>query len=498
MRSVLFILFLSVYFLATGPTAEGNKRPNVLWLYLEDVSCWFGTYGDTLAHTPNMDQLAAQGIRYNRFYVPAGVCSATRSAVITGMMQTSIAAHNHRSSRPDFRGQSMGNDFDANILPSHITTIPEQFRAADYYTFNEGGNKDDFNFVWDPKKLYNHRNEKWDFKGAVDGNEWSACPKDKPFFGQIQISGGKAKVKLPADEKMDPAKVVVPPYYPDIPEVRAYIAHHYDCIRFTDNEVGKILAALKRDGHLENTYIILFSDHGYGMHRDKQFLYEGGIRMPMFISGPDIAAGQVNDDLVSGIDVGPTSLALAGIALPAHFEGQDILSKSYTPRSYVIGARDRCDWTIEHIRAVVTKKYKYLKNYLTDRPYMQSNYKDGWPVTKAIKTLAEQGKLDSVQMLFFGPNRPVEELYDLENDPHEIHNLAADPAHQAALAQHREILTQWISQTKDAGMTPESDAGLLCVMRRWGKFCINPEYDKVRARYEAEVASGKTKPKAKP
>lgn len=482
MKRLTFLVLAAVTFAAQSTLAA--ERPNVLWIYLEDVSGWFSCYGDKIIETPNIDALSNSGTQYDRFYVSAGVCSAMRSATITGIMQTSINAHHHRSSRPTFRGQSMGPDFDANHLPEGVKTIPEYFRAAGYYTFNEGGGKDDFNFIWDPEKLYDHRNKKWNFKGAKNGSEWTGKKKGQPFFGQIQLAGGKLGGRNNVPKKVDRSKVPVPPYYPDIPLVREEIGHHYDCLLETDKAVGEIIAALKRDGLLENTVIFLFSDHGYKLHRHKQFLYEGGIHMPLIVSGPGIPAGKRLDELISSIDIGPASLAVAGIHQGKLMEGANFLADDHEEREYVIAARDRCDFTIERIRAVVTPRYKYLRNYLTDRPYMQPSYKDPWDVSKKFREMMANNEMNETQLIFFGDKKPAEELYDLANDPHEIHNLADDPKHADALKQHRQILADWIKTTGDRGQEVESNAGLLSALKRWGDKCVNPEYDRVRDEYE--------------
>ncbi|MEM7386201.1 MAG: sulfatase [Verrucomicrobiota bacterium] len=476
-------LFLIVSLLA-GPAraAEGNGR-NVLWIYLEDVSGWFGCYGDKVIKTPNIDALAARGIRFDRFYTPAGVCSATRSSIITGMMQTSIGAHHHRSRRPAFRGTSMGPDYDRNVLPAEVVPLPILFRQAGYYTFNEGGGKDDYNFDWDPKAFYDHREMKLNYKGAKDGSEWTGRKEGQPFFGQIQLRGGKLGNKVP--KVVDRATVPVPPYYPDIPLVREEIAHHYDCLLETDKAIGEMMSALQRDKLVGNTTIFLFSDHGYKLHRHKQFLYEGGIRMPCLVAGPDVPSGRVRDDLVSGIDMGPATLAAAGLPIPASMEGRNFLDPKHPERDYVIAARDRCDFTYERIRAVVTPRFKYLRNYLTDRPFMNPSYKDGCPVSKAFRRMMAAGEMNETQLVFFGKEKPAEELYDLVNDPHEIRNLATHPGFKGVLEKHRGILSSWIEATGDQGQEVELEAGLFSTLKRWGEKCVNPEYDRVRDKYEA-------------
>jgi len=471
----LLLLFLTIVGFQSVSAAE--KRPNILWIYLEDVSGWFGCYGETLIETPNIDALAESGIRFDRFYTPAGVCSATRSAVITGMMQTTIGAHNHRSCRPSFRGKDMGK-FDENILS--IKTLPVMLREAGYWTFNEGG-KDDYNFTFDRGEMYNFVPKKrrgWGPASLVAGECWAGKKKDQPFFGQVQLGGGKLGRR--ADKVVDRSKVPVPPYYPDTELVREEIAHHYDCLLKTDEHVGQVIEALKRDGHFDNTLIFMFSDHGYKLHRHKQFLYEGGIQMPLVVSGPGIPCGKVREDLVSGIDVSAATLAASGVGVPDYMEGQNFLSADHKPREFVVAARDRCDYTIEHIRAIVTPRFKYLRNYLTDRPFMQPSYKDPWPVSQEFRRLMAEGKMNKTQLVFFSDQKEPEELYDLANDPHEIHNLAQDPKYKPELERHRALLKDWICKTGDKGSQPESNIGLLCTLKRWGDKCVNPEYDKVR------------------
>ena len=461
--------FLAVVLSLHCACAYAESRPNVLWIYLEDVSGWLSCYGETLIETPNFDRLAARGIRFDRFYTPAGVCSATRSATIVGAMQTSFGIHNHRSGRPDFRGQTMGAAFDDIRLPAGVEPLPVLMKKAGYFTFNQSG-KDDYNFKWSADDFYSPNSKT---------NLWRNRKDGQPFFGQVQLRGGKLGKRAKA--VIDPSTVPVPPYYPDIPEVREEIAHHYDCLLKTDQEIGNLLDQLEKDGLTDSTYIFCFSDHGYKLHRHKQFLYEGGIRMPLLVAGPGIKSGQVRDDLVSGIDIAPASLAAAGLSIPSFMEGRDFLAKDYTPREYLVAARDRCDYSIEKIRAIVTPRFKYLRNYLTDRPFMQPSYKDPWPVSIRFREMMANNEMNETQLIFFGPDKPPEELYDLENDPHEIHNLAEDPAFQKELEEHRTMLKDWIAETGDQGQTTESDAGLLAALKRWGDKCVNPEYDRVRS-----------------
>ena len=470
----LLSIFITAFILslAGASDAADPSRPNILWLYVEDMNDWMGCYGDKTIKTPAIDSLAANGVRFDRAYMPAGVCSATRSALITGTMQTTFGIHNHRSSRDNSAGRfpSLG----MIRLPEGVLTVPELFRKAGYFTYNKG--KDDYNFVYDRSRLYS---------GA---NHWQNRKKGQPFFAQIQLKGGKNRpVKT-----VDPSKTVVPPYYPDTAIVRREIAHHYDCVLKTDQEVSALLTELKNDGLLQDTVIFFFTDHGMRLLRHKQFVYEEGVKVPLVVSWPAgkarIPAGTSRRDLVSGIDISVTSLALAGIAPPAYMEGKDLFAPGYKPRSFVISARDRCDYSIEKIRTVRTDRFRYLRNYLTDRPWMQPQYRDPRDYTKEMKTLYAQGKLDKTQSLFMAARKPAEELYDHLNDPHEINNLAGKPEFADQLEAHRKLLANWIAETGDKGQAPESEAGLAQVYFRWHKVCANPEYEPVRKKYSGALA----------
>jgi len=360
-------------------------------------------------------------------------------------------------------------------LPVGVKTLPKLFQQAGYATFNRG--KTDYNFVFDNGTLYSVRDWK------------EAQAQGKPWFGQIQLKGGKnGKVVLENKNPIRPEHVPVPPYYPDHPDFREMIADHYACVLGTDLSVKRILAELDADGVLDDTIVFFFSDHGMpGGLRHKQFCYEGGIHIPLLIRWPKnypvTRAGLVIDDLVSSIDISVTSIALAGIPIPSHMEGRNVFAKNYKPRDYVISARDRCDYTIERIRAVVTKRYKYLRNFLTDRPYLQPQYRDDRAVMKTWKRLYSEGNLTPEAATFASNKKPAEEFYDLWKDPHEIKNLVDDPEYAAELQQHRIILEDWMRDTHDKGQYPESTEGLLQVMYRWGDKCVNPEYKAVRKKY---------------
>ena len=461
-----------------------REKPNVLWIYIEDMNPFLGCYGTTLIDTPNMDRLAKCGVQFNRAFVTAPVCSPCRSAIITGVMQTTIGTHNHVSSYETAPVH----------LPEHVRTVPEIFKEHGYYTFNMG--KDNYNFVFDRDKLY----EKPKAKFAP----WRSAPQGKPFFGQIQLQGGKQiffpetfdarKVRVePAD-----ASETIPPYYPDHPVIRNRWAEHYDCVKMTDDEVGQIVANLEADGLLENTIIVCFSDHGCHLPRHKQFCYEGGLQVPLIVSclGENKLIPQdiKRDDLVSGLDIPASTLGLAEIPIPEWYDGRNLFADDHQPRDFVIAARDRCDYTIDRIRSLRTKDgLKYIRNFMTDRPWTQPQYRDGRDYMEVPRKMNAEGELNEVQARFWRQERPSEELYDLNEDPYELHNLVDDKSYEPQLVALRKQLAEWIEETNDQGAIPESDESLLAVYRLWGEKCVNPEFEGAKRLFQQQEKDKMTK-----
>lgn len=423
-------------------SAEAANAPNILWICVEDMSPNMSCYGERTIKTPNIDRLAKEGVLFTNASVTCPVCSPSRSALITGMYQTTIGAHNHRSSRHEVKIH----------LPDHVHLVPEYFKEAGYFTSNGGM------IALDPKKKTKVGKTDYNFiysSDVYDGADWRARKPGQPFFAQIQLRGGKnRKARIP--NPVDPDEVELPPYYPGHPVLREDWADYLDSVVQTDIEVGEILDTLEEEGELERTVVFFWTDHGISHVRDKQFLYEGGIHIPLIVRGPGVESGKQIHDLVEHIDIPATSMRLAGIPVPDHLQGRDLLVRDAEPRECVVAARDRCDETVERIRCVRTKHYKYIRNYFPDRPQAQSNrYKDGKPIMITMRRLFAEGKLTPEQARPFLPTRPVEELYDLASDPHELHNLAEAPEHQTDLVNLRTRLTDWMDQTGDLGQIPE-------------------------------------------
>jgi len=227
----------------------------------------------------------------------------------------------------------------------------------------------------------------------------------------------------------------------------------------TDVMVGEVLARLEAEGVRDNTLVLFMTDHGISHARGKQFMYDEGLHVPLVIAGPGIKPGTVRGDLVEHIDIAALSLAAAGISLPDTMQAKDILAQDYQARDAAFAARDRCDETVDHIRSVRTREFKYIRNFLPQRPYLQPcAYKDAKQILIALREWHEAGKLNATQELLFRDVRPVEELYDLKADPREINNLAADPRHAGTLAALRGRLDAWMIETGDQGREPESAA----------------------------------------
>ncbi|UCH63470.1 MAG: sulfatase [Fidelibacterota bacterium] len=433
-------------------TAETNvDKPNILWILSEDISPDLGCYGTRAVRTPNLDSLASQGVRYTNAFTTSPVCSASRSAMITGMYQTSIGVHNHRSHRGD-----------GYTLPEPVRLITAYLREAGYFTANvttaapgfEGSGKTDFNFQ---------------HKDAFDGSDWNQRKPGQPFFAQLSIMEthrGEHWKNLGEmlKDRVDPALIDLPPYYPDHPVAREDWATYLDSIQLMDQYVGKVMKRLDAEGLSDNTVVIFIGDHGRCHVRGKQWLYDGGIHIPLIIRWPGkLEAGEVCDDLVSAIDISATVLKIAGIDPPTHMEGQVFLGPEARKREYIIAARDRCDETIDRIRCVRTKRYKYIRNFMPDRPYTQKNaYKlRSYPMLSLMENLHAQDKLTTTQALFMAPRKPDEELYDIWNDPYEINNLSASPEHQQTMKRMRIILEKWIRDTGDQGQFPEKESAIL-------------------------------------
>ena len=382
-----------------------------------------------------MDRLASEGVKYEHFYTVTAVCSPSRSTMVTGMYPTSIHCQNHRThyKKP---------------LPDHVVPITYYFRKASYFTCNG-----DFRDKNRPGK------EDYNFKAShiYAGTDWSQRKDGQPFFAQIQIHYPHRPYHRDPSHPIDQKKVHLPPYYPDHWIARQDWALYLESVQLVDKVVGNILKRLDDEGLSDNTIVFFFSDQGRCMVRAKQFMYDPGIHSPLIIRYPgNKHAGTVVNKLVSNVDLAPAVLSLAGIKIPDYMDGENFLDPK-VQRKFIYAMRDRRDETVDRIRAIRTKNFKYIRNFCPDRPYTQFNTykKQAYPVLTLMQIMYRKGELNPVQARFMEPTKPPEELYDLKKDPYEIHNLVKDPAYADTLNELRKIMDATLAKY-DLGICPES------------------------------------------
>ncbi len=439
----LFLAAISPAFILGGCQEKTEEEPlNVLWIIADDFSPDAGCYGNTLVKTPHIDQLAEKGVKYTNAFATNPVCSPSRSAFYTGMYQTTIGAHQHRTeNRPE--------------LPEGIEVITEYFEEAGYFTSNGNGfpeskpGKTDFNFRAD---------------SIFDGSDWSQRAEGQPFFATVQIHYPHRSFESDSANPVDPAKVNLPPYYPDHPVSRKDWALYLESVQLLDERLGQILQRIDEEGLEDNTIVVFFADQGRPHLRAKQWLYDAGIHVPLIIRFPgEKHAGKVNEKLVSLIDLAPASLNYAGIQIPEHLQGIDFLNDTLM-RNYIYAARNRTDAVVDHIRCVRGERYKYIRNYMPEMPYMQfGHYKAyRYPMWALMHVLNQRDSLTTEQALYMAPEKPAIEFYDTFEDPYEINNLAFNPNYKDIKDKMTIALNEWELQTNDPGsMDPDNYQELL-------------------------------------
>ncbi|MHC4221791.1 MAG: sulfatase family protein, partial [Planctomycetota bacterium] len=335
-------------------------------------------------------------------------------------------------------------------LPYGIKPIPHILEEAGYYTaLGCGlGKKTDCNFTTE--------------RPLFKGKHWNERKAGQPFYAQVTEGGTHRLWNRDPDNPIDEKDVQLPPYYPDVPMVRRDWANGLEQAQLSDKKVGKILQELKDDGLQDNTIVFLIGDHGRCMPRGKQFLYDGGIRIPLIVRWPGkIKPATKSDDQVSSIDICQTILDAAGVKAPHRLHGKNLFGEEVKKRKYIFAARDKMDDTHDAIRAVRSKDFKYILNLMPERPYAQFNsYKERmYPTLAVLNVMSLKGQLNSIQAAFMAAKKPKEELYDLRNDPYETVNLAQDPNYAAIRNQMRAELDAWRKMVKDKGVSEEFRQG---------------------------------------
>lgn len=445
MRRLIALLLMLVPF-----TALGADRPNILWISCEDISPHLGCYGDPQAITPNLDKLAAQGVRFNQAHHVHGVCAPARTGIITGMYPTALGCNHMRCK---------------GLLPEYVKPFPQYLKESGYYCANNV--KTDYNFQW-------KQSEVWDESSRQA--HWRNRPNDEtPFFAVFNFtmcheSGvwpdnhAQRTKDLPKEMFHDPDKMTLPAYYPDTPKVRGSMARLYDEISVMDIAAGEILDQLEEDGLVDDTIVIFWSDHGDGLPRAKRWIYDSGTRVPMIVRIPEKfrtgdfgQPGSEDDRLVSMIDLGPTMLNLAGLQIPDYMHGQPFMGKNLpAPRQYVHAARDRIDERYDMVRMVRDSRYRYMRTYMPWYPTLRYiAYAERNAIRQEMRRLYAEGTLKPESAQFLQPTRPYEQLYDTQTDPDEVKNLVDDPKYADILKRLRAECDRWMTSTRDAQLLAE-------------------------------------------
>ena len=397
-NKITTLLFCSLTLLAFA-----QKQPNILWINCDDLGRELACYGNPDVYTPNIDKLAFEGVKYTNAYSNAPVCSASRSSQILGMYPSAANVLNHRT-------------MDKKPLPKEYPTLMQLFQNAGYFCTNGWAHamhkpgKEDYNFS---------------DKNLFDSTDWKNRDKNQPFFAQVQIHEPHRVFVKDKDRPIAPQKVTLPGCYPDYPLIRADWALYLESIQIADKRVGYILDRLNKEGLTDNTIVILFGDHGRPHIRDKQWLYEGGLAIPLIVRYPNKQkANTTKQDLISLVDVSVSSLELANINIPKNMHGKNVFDGE--KRNYVFGFRQRCGDALDDIRSITDGRYKLIWNRMPELPYMQlTSYKKlQYPAFTLYHYLNEKGELESPYNQFMAKTRPEFELYDLKKDPNEFSNLA--------------------------------------------------------------------------
>lgn len=440
----IFFSSLAVSVLLPGCNTDKNpakkvQKPNILCIVCEDISPYLGCYGDPLAKTPNLDRFATEAIRFTRMFTPVGVSAPSRAALITGMYPTSIGANHMRnySPEPDYKWLPEGISPYEVVLPDGAKCYTEYVRAAGYYCTNN--DKTDYQFAppltaWDECSSTAH---------------WKNRPDGKPFFSIFNLFvTHESQIWSRTNEPLvvDPDSVNLPPYFPEDPVIRHDMAVLYSNIHEMDRQAQKLIDEVKEAGLLDNTIIIFYSDNGGPLPRGKRALYESGTLVPFMIRFPDgYRKGETENRLCSFVDIPATILSILEIKQPDFMQGEPFLGKYQAePRQYVFGGRNRMDEVIDKMGYVRDAKYRYIRNYMPEKPnYMPNAYRLQMATMKRMVELLDHDSLNAVQKLWFRSPRSEEEFYDVDMDPFEVNNLINDIGYREHIDRLKKAYDSW-------------------------------------------------------
>lgn len=483
-KPISLIIALFCLGFSTVWAQNNTNKYNILWLSCEDINPILACYGAEGIQTPNIDRLAKEGILFENAYSAVGVCAPSRSAIITGVYPVRLGTHNMRTgnhykyngidgeeyaSYRKLMGKRGRNiPFYSAVPDAEIRCFTEYLRSAGYYCTNQ--QKCDYQF-YPPFTAWDENGNKASYENT---------PENMPFFSVInhEVTHESRLWKKANDPLLtQPEEVVVPGYYADLPFVRKDIARKYSNIEELDAQIGERLKKLEDEGLLDKTIIFFWSDHGGPLLRQKRAVGNSGLHVPLIVRFPDKRlAGTVSTDIVSLMDLGPTVLSLAGIKPPEYMDGKAFLGEyKAEKREAFFGSADRFDETYDFARSVLDGKFVYIRNFNTSIPYTyRLEYREQVDMTRKLLEMDAKGELSGAAAHIFRDSRDVEELYNLEDDPYEVNNLASNPDYNEQLVKMRKQLAEWQLEVGDKGMIDEYDM----VQMFWPGF-IQPETEDV-------------------
>ncbi|MCG6187352.1 sulfatase family protein [Maribellus maritimus] len=483
----LFFVFIFIGFFSFA-----QKKPNILWITIEDSSPqFFGCYGNKDASTPVIDKLAEEGIRFTNAFSTGTVCSPSRSTIITGVRTFKLGTGNHRSNYS---------------IPEYIHGFPYYLQKQGYYVTNNA--KTDYN-VGNVKTF---TKEAWN-ESSNKAGWWDRKP-GQPFFAVFNYNDSHQSrtmtntyqwyrenvwEQLPAKDRIGDNEFDMPPFYLDSPEMRKQFARVYNSIKLTDNKIGDLLERLEKDNLRDSTIIFFYADHGEGMPRGKTNGINYGYRVPFVIWFPEMykelspwGTQVVSDELINFEDLAPTLINLAGGEIPDYLEGRILIGKSRSkPVDHLILSADRSDNGIDMVRSITDGRFVYSRNYLPFMPEARYiRYMEIGEIKQQMRNDLKAGLLNPLQKSLF-EDRPAEFLFDIENDIWETKNLVNDPKYSSVLEKMRKLLDEEVIKGRDVMFLPEYEIEKISEEKNAYEFRLNDEEYPISEIYNAASLSGK-------
>jgi len=429
-----YISFLVLFTCFSGICSIAQSQPNIL-VFIADDAGWkdFGCYGNSSIQTPNINRLANNGLKMTQAFLTSPQCSPSRTSLLTGQFPHTLRTEDLHTP-----------------LNEKYTIVPGYLKEKGYYSG-----------LIRKAHLGPHAIKQFEFfEPASDQSQEKEFKQfldeagDQPFFMWYAFIDPHRDYAEGAIEKPHkPEEVIIPPYLADTPETRKDIALYYDEIGRMDKNIGTALTELEKRGKLENTLIVFLTDNGSPFTRAKGTLYDAGIKTPLIFHWPaKITGGQVNDQLVSVINLAPTFLDIASLPIPNEMFGKSLqpllLGNEFEADEYIFSERNwhDCD---EHIRTIRSDTFKLIKNAYIEWPHGTAADLSSSPSHQSLLRLKEKGELNKNQLLIFESPRPVIELYNIKEDPEEFNNLAGDRKYRNIIRKMHKKLDEWMHETDD-------------------------------------------------